>query len=200
MYFFFFNLEHLPGIFHHQKIVFHAFISIMVIMPYLHFHFFWRARQWTSHIPSSSALSEQGLNKKQHTTLVVTAACVSNSFFFVCFWKLLYAFMIWQSLQESISHVSQQSDTSMWTQRDREKHAISFVSFSTEERFDSFCQPLSLKSSHRSAFLACTEVWQEHRMADDLPYIASLIFHRQIVFQFGTVVCPRVSRSVFTQW
>lgn len=79
--YFFFNLEHLPGIFHHQKIVFHAFISIMVIMPYLHFHFFWRARQWTSHIPSSSALSEQGLNKKQHTTLVVTAACVSNSFF-----------------------------------------------------------------------------------------------------------------------
>lgn len=52
-------------------------------MLYLHFHFFWRARQWTSHIPSSSAPSGQGLNKKQHTTLVVAAACISNCFF-VC--------------------------------------------------------------------------------------------------------------------
>lgn len=51
-------------------------------MPYLHFHFFWRARQSTSHIPSSTP-SEQGLNKKQHTTLVVTAACISN-WFFIC--------------------------------------------------------------------------------------------------------------------
>lgn len=52
-------------------------------MLYLHFHFFWRARQWTNHIPSSSAPPEQVLNKKQPTTLVVTAACISN-WFFVC--------------------------------------------------------------------------------------------------------------------
>lgn len=49
--------------------------------------------------------------------------------------------MTWQSLQEPISHISQQSDTSMWRQRDREKYAIFFVSCPTEERFDSFCQP-----------------------------------------------------------
>lgn len=169
-------------------------------MPYFHFHFFWRARQWTSHIPSSSAPPEQVLNKKQCTISVVTAACNQTGFLFVCFWKLLQAFMTWQSLQEPISHISQQSDTSMWTQRDREKHAISFVSFHTEERLDSFCQLHSLKSSHSSVFPACAEVWQKNRMADDLPYIASLIFHRQIVFQFGTVVCPRVSSSIFTQW
>lgn len=182
-----------------SKIVFHTFISIMVIMLYLHFHFFWRARQWTSHIPSSSAPSGQGLNKKQHTTLVVAAACISNCFF-VCL--LLKAPLRFHDLTVSarihISHFTAVRYQHVNTGRQGE--AISFVSFPTEERFDSFCQPLSLKSSHSSVFPAYTEVWQEHRMADDLPYIASLIFHRQIIFQFGTAVCPRVSSSVFTQW
>lgn len=31
---------HLSDIFHPEKTVFHTFISIMVILPYLHFHFF----------------------------------------------------------------------------------------------------------------------------------------------------------------
>lgn len=78
---------HLSDIFHPEKIVFHTFISIMVILPYLHFHFFWRARQfyshWISHLPSSSAPLEQVLKKQQCTTLAVTAACISNCFF-VC--------------------------------------------------------------------------------------------------------------------
>lgn len=52
-------------------------------MPHLYFYFFRRVRHWTSHIPASSAPSEQVLNQKQRTTSVVTVACISNCFF-VC--------------------------------------------------------------------------------------------------------------------
>ena len=59
----------------------------MVILPYLHLHFFGRARQfcshWISHIPSSLAPLEQVFSKQQCTTLAVTAASDSNCFF-VC--------------------------------------------------------------------------------------------------------------------
>lgn len=113
-----------------SKIILHTFISIIVIMPYFHFHFFWRARQWTSHIPSSSAPPEQVLNKKQCTISVVTAACNQTGFLFVCFWKLLQAFMTWQSLQEPIAHISQQSDTSMWTQERQGETCYFFCFFS----------------------------------------------------------------------
>lgn len=63
------------------------FYFIVVSLPYLHFHFFQRNRQfyshWISHIPSPSTPLEQAWNKQRCTDVAVTAARISNCFF-VC--------------------------------------------------------------------------------------------------------------------
>lgn len=93
-----------------SKIVFQTFISITVIVPYLHFHFFQRARQFysqsISHIPSSSAPLEQVLDKQQRTTLESLLQVYQTAFLFVCFWKLLWSFHDLTDLKVSAFHSS----------------------------------------------------------------------------------------------
>lgn len=185
----------------------------MVIWPYLHFHFFWRARQfyshWISHIPSSSAPLEQVLNKQQHTTSAVTAAWISNCFF-VCLLLKPFLKLSWLDWLEGLCknpyltfHSSQIPDC-----KDREtRRNMLFFLF---PYFFSHIREIWFLLSHTQSevqsqsglCILCRSLMRTscYRMVDGLPYKTSLVFHKQIVFQFGTIACPRVSSSVFKQW
>lgn len=59
-----------------SKIVFHTFLSIMVFMPYLHFHFFWRDRHWTFTYPTHAFfISSFRASLKQEAAYHLSSHC-----------------------------------------------------------------------------------------------------------------------------
>lgn len=163
----------------------------MVSLPYLHFHFFQRNRQfyshWISHIRSSSTPLDQAWNKQQHTAVAVTAARISDCFF-VCLLLKPSLKLSWLDWLEGLCKKPYLAfDSSQIPDcEDRETRGnllfLCFpVSFPTEERFDFFVShtvwsPVTARSLH---LMHKSDENECYRMVDGSSQKASLFFHKQ---------------------